>query len=31
LLDVAERSRMPFDVLCEAAEILHAHGLLKEV
>ncbi len=31
LLDVAERSRMPFNVLCEAAEILHAHGLLKEV
>jgi aminopeptidase-like protein len=31
LLDVAERSRMPFDVLCEAAEVLHAHGLLKEV
>ena len=31
LLDAAERSRMPFDVLCEAAEILHNHGLLKEV
>ena len=31
LLDVAERSRMSFDVLCEAAEILHAHGLLMEV
>ena len=31
LLDVAERSRMPFDVVHDAAEALLDHGLLKEV
>ncbi len=30
LLDIAERSNLPFDVVCEAAEVLCEHGLLKE-
>ena len=31
LLDIAERSCMPFEVVHEAAEVLRNHGLLKEV
>jgi aminopeptidase-like protein len=30
LLDIAERSCMPFEVVHEAAEVLRNHGLLKE-
>ena len=31
LLDVAERARLPFDVVCAAADRLVAHGLLREI
>lgn len=31
LLEIAERSRMPFDVVYEAAKLLVSNGLLKEV
>ncbi len=31
VLDIAERSNMPFRIISEAAEILAEHGLLKEV
>jgi aminopeptidase-like protein len=31
LLDVAERSGMPFQMICEAAELLHRNGLLSPV
>ena len=31
VLEIAERSGLPFDVLYEAAEILVDHGLLKEI
>lgn len=30
LLDIAERAGMPFATICEAAELLTAHGLLAE-
>ena len=31
LLEIAERSSVPFDVVYEAAEVLGDHGLLQEV
>lgn len=30
LLDIAERAKLPFEVVWEAANLLHEHGLLKE-
>lgn len=31
LLDIAERSKMPFSAICDAAEVLHESGLLAAV
>jgi aminopeptidase-like protein len=30
LMDIAERSRLPFDAIRESVEVLEKHGLLRE-